>query len=352
MKNHLLAGIFSVGIAVSAIASDSPDRIELRNATLEMPSVSIAERAARIVASSNRASDRHVVVRLASVPTDLEKSELERDGLRLVTCIAPTVWIASTNRSMVVPVDSIASRLEWIGELPTEAKIHPYLAAGKIPSWTVADDAVEAFMDGRDFNIRRLAEQVDAAGDPEIAIYAIAHADVNLFDFEETIAMVGGRVQSRITAVNGLMARIPMSAVDRLAASGDTLWIEPALPPLETNNDSNRANTQVDEVREAPYGLDGSGVTVMVYDGGFADASHPDFGGRLTVRDSSGQSSHATHVSGTVGGDGANSGGLNAGMAPGVTIESYGFEQEGGLSEGFLYTDPGDLEADYGDAIL
>ena len=38
-------------------------------------------------------------------------------------------------------------------------------------------------------------------------------------------------------------------------------------------------------------------------------------------------------------------------MAPYVTIESYGFQQDGGLQEGFLYTDPGDLEADYSDAI-
>ena len=337
---------------MTAIASDSSDRLELRNATLEMPSVPMAERAARIAASSNRTSDRHVVVRLASVPTDREKAELERDGLRLVTCVAPTVWIASTKPSAVETLDSIASRLVWIGTLPTEAKIHPFLAAGRIPDWTVAKDAIDAFMNGREFDIRRLAEQIDTMGDPEIAIYAIAHADVDLGDFEETIAMIGGKVRSRITTVNGLMVRLRMSAVDRLAMSDDTLWIEPALPPLETNNESNRMNTQVDEVREAPYGLDGSGVTVMVYDGGFADASHPDFGGRLTVRDSSGQSSHATHVSGTVGGDGSNSGGTNAGMAPGVTIESYGFEQEGGLSEGFLYTDPGDLEADYADAIL
>ena len=352
MKNHLLTVCLSVGIASAAIASESPTRLELRNATLDMPSISSTERVDRLGDSSVRMLDRHVVVRFASVPTDLEKSELKRDGLHLVTCLAPTVWIASTSAATVDALDSIASRLEWIGELPTEAKIHPFLAAGRIPTWTVADDAIEAFVGGRDFDIRRLAEQVDGAGDPEIAVYAIAHADVDLVDFEETISMLGGRIQSRIVTVNGLMVRLRMSVVDRLAAAGETLWIEPAMPPLETNNDSNRTNTQVDEVREAPYDLDGSGVTVMVYDGGFADASHPDFGGRLTVRDSSGQSSHATHVSGTVGGDGANSGGTNAGMAPGVTIESYGFEQEGGLSEGFLYTDPGDLEADYGDAIL
>ena len=154
-----------------------------------------------------------------------------------------------------------------------------------------------------------------------------------------------------MNTVNGLLVRSRMSTIDRILDLDETLWIEPALPPLSSNNASNRVNTQVDEVHQAPYGLDGDGVVVMVYDGGYADASHPDFSGRLTVRDSSGQSTHGTHVSGTVGGDGSNSGGTHKGMAPAVTIESYGFEQEGGLSEGFLYTDPGDIEADYSDAI-
>ncbi|MFQ5492084.1 MAG: S8 family serine peptidase, partial [Phycisphaerae bacterium] len=90
--------------------------------------------------------------------------------------------------------------------------------------------------------------------------------------------------------------------------------------------------------------------TVLVYDGGTARATHVDFQGRLTARDGSGLSSHATHVSGTIGGAGiANP--AYRGMAPGVTIESYGFEQAGGLQPGFLYTDPGDMELDYGEAI-
>ena len=78
----------------------------------------------------------------------------------------------------------------------------------------------------------------------------------------------------------------------------------------------------------------------MVYDGGYGFSGHPDFGGRHTARDGSGQSNHATHVAGTIGGDGLSSGGKYRGMAPAVTIESYGFEQEGGLSAGLLYTDP------------
>ncbi|TVQ58859.1 MAG: hypothetical protein EA379_12555, partial [Phycisphaerales bacterium] len=76
-----------------------------------------------------------------------------------------------------------------------------------------------------------------------------------------------------------------------------------------------------------------------------------DFEGRLFIRDNSNLSSHATHVSGTVGGGGNASGGTYRGMAPGVTIQSYGFQQPGGLQQGFLYTDPGDMEDDYDDAI-
>src|SRR5262249_6174671 len=41
--------------------------------------------------------------------------------------------------------------------------------------------------------------------------------------------------------------------------------------------------------------------------------------------------------------------GLRRGMAPGVTIQSYGFQYDG--SGIFLYTNPGDLQADYSEAI-
>jgi hypothetical protein len=90
----------------------------------------------------------------------------------------------------------------------------------------------------------------------------------------------------------------------------------------------------------------------MIYDGGTVFAGHSDFGGRVTLGDSDGVSDHATHVAGTVGGDGSSSGGQHRGMAPNVDILSYGFEVPGGLQDGFLYTDPGDLEADYFDAFI
>ena len=47
----------------------------------------------------------------------------------------------------------------------------------------------------------------------------------------------------------------------------------------------------------------------------------------------------------------AGDGGTYAGMAPAAEIVSYSFEVDGGLTPGFLYTDPGDIEADFAAVI-
>jgi hypothetical protein len=160
--------------------------------------------------------------------------------------------------------------------------------------------------------------------------------------------------------VNGIVALVPRSRVAELAAADEVAWIEPALPPLETvslpgrspappPNDSARARVQADLLQAAPYNLDGSGVSVLVYDGGTGRVTHLDFGGRLFVRDASGQNGHATHVAATIGGNGAASGGQFRGMAPAVTIQSYGFFWNGqGIP---FFTNPIDFEADYNDGI-
>ena len=61
---------------------------------------------------------------------------------------------------------------------------------------------------------------------------------------------------------------------------------------------------------------------------------------------------HPTHVAGTIGGAGVANPTFK-GMAPGVNIVSHTLNQGGGcsLSSGFLYTDPCDMQTDYGEAI-
>ena len=142
---------------------------------------------------------------------------------------------------------------------------------------------------------------------------------------------------------------LPESKIPALADEQAVQWIEFPLPRMDVVNNSNRVITQADVVQAAAYNLDGTGVTVMVYDGGTAFAEHEDFGGRLAVRDASGLSYHSTHVAGIIGGDGSVSDGFYRGMAPGVQIQSYGFEYDGAGT--FLYTNPGDIESDYDEAI-
>lgn len=122
---------------------------------------------------------------------------------------------------------------------------------------------------------------------------------------------------------------------------------------LEYFNEAERQITGVDRARSEPrfrvngMPLSGKGVTVLVNDSGI-DGLHPDlpYGTRVIqnvqgatnlnavsdllpvtylenqpVTDTAG---HGTHVSGTVGGTGVQSGGAEAGVAPGATLVGYG----------------------------
>ena len=80
--------------------------------------------------------------------------------------------------------------------------------------------------------------------------------------------------------------------------------------------------------------LDGSGMTVGVWDGGPADNSHPEFDTRVTVVDFTMSdtdepgpySDHGTHVTGTIAANGTNPNAL--GMAPNVNVKSFNWTND------------------------
>jgi hypothetical protein len=278
-------------------------------------------------------------------------ADLAAHGLTLLRSLGGSTWIAAVAPAAAGSTQ-VLDAVSWIGAIDPTWKVHPYLASGGVPDWTIDQSASTALAAGERFDIESLLRELDEAADPRVVVYMLAHRDVSLDALAVDLPVLAdATVLSKLQTVHGLTVAIPMSAIVPLAEDDRVLWIEPAMPQLNELNDQNREVTQANVLQESPYGLDGDNVVVMVYDGGKAFGGHADFSGRLTERDTSGTSDHATHVSGTIGGDGSASGGQYRGMAPAVTIESYGFEQEGGLQEGFLYTDPGDLEADYGDAI-
>jgi len=297
--------------------------------------------AAELLTRAAAGGDRHVLVRLERAPDAHQRALWRAAGLELGRALGAGAWFARLRADALDP--ALLERLGGVvdvHELRPEWKLGPLLAAGETPAWTVVAH--------------------DAGGEATVAVYVLLQDDVPFERGERVLAGLGGSLFDVLDTVHGLVAFVPRSRVGELAADDSVAWVEAALPLLDevalprdpagpAPNDSNRPRVQADLLQAAPYSLDGSGVNVLVYDAGTARASHLDFGGRLSVRDASGQIDHATHVCATIGGSGAASGGTWAGMAPGVTIQSYGFQYDG--TGVFFFTNPGDFEQDYDEAL-
>ncbi len=72
--------------------------------------------------------------------------------------------------------------------------------------------------------------------------------------------------------------------------------------------------------------LTGAGVTLGIWDGGSVDPSHPEFLGRLRIRDGAEPHDHATHVGGIMAAAGVNP--LARGMSFAATLDSYDWSND------------------------
>ncbi len=267
-------------------------------------------------------------------PIDLtQRNALAAAGLDLQDYLGDFAYFARVAPEGVRPDLLAAQRsLQVVLPIQTAWKLHPSYLTGEVPSWSVVAPG---------------AENEAAAGEMVVAAYVAFHRDVDLGQAKSLVERYGGWVRAPMRSINALVVELPLSAIPTLAAEGGVKYIEPPLPLFETNNNSNRTLVGAGLAQSPPYGLDGSGVRALIYDGGTIKSDHADLVGRVHIGDEPHLADHATHVAGTLGGTGAASSGLYRGMAPAVLIDSYEFEVPGGLSAGFLYTNPGDLEADY-----
>ena len=360
---HPVRFIFAPAVALAvavmttpAIAStDAPPAeksLQLQSGTSPLSTMDASQLGNELLRLQVDDRSTHGWIRFHQPPTKQERQRIEAAGLRILAPVGPGGFTVALQPEVDIDQITATRLLAEIRGLDTTWKMHWSLLEGLVPTWTVDTRQQQRLIDGEPIDVEQLLQELAHSKDPVVALYVLLHKDVELAEAAQELTLATGGVRrSLIKSINGIVLEVPFSQAWTLAEDDRVRWVEPALPKFDELNDSNRVITETDEVQDSPYGLDGEGVVVMVYDGGYAYSGHEDFGGRLTTRDDAGTSDHATHVSGTIGGDGSASAGLYRGMAPGVTIESYGFEQEGGLEEGFLYTDPGDLEADYSDAI-
>ncbi len=273
--------------------------------------------------------NRHIVVKFEGHVDSGQRAELGRSGVKMLDYLGDNTFFASITASSKTTVGVMvgASAIEprW--------KLHSTFATKARPIWAALGNPT--------------------LPDPMVAVYVLFHNDVALWpDCHDAVGRCGGFVTGDLKSVNGLVVELPMSQIDVLAADDRVKYIEPALPRMGASNDGSRALVGADTVQSAPYNLSGNGVSVLVYDVGGASNSlgvpHPDVSGRMFLGDATPAAGHSMHVACTIGGDGGVTGTWR-GMAPAVQLLSYGFEFDG--TETFLYSNPGDLEADYAAAI-
>ena len=250
------------------------------------------------------AEARHILLQLYYVPSDAEREALRNTGISLLEYIPNNAWVAivtgSPSKTVSQAADEQPGLIRWAGVFALTDKTNPVIHADLESSDTEAMNYSVKFFEDVSSDLAR-----------------------------QILGAVGAEITEEIADFSRYEIALPRARLSELAGYDSVQWVQPGTPPKEELNDGVRSRTNVDTVHSAPYSLSGSGVDLGEWDGGKI-YSHTDFSGRLTVVDSGAStSSHATHVGGTMAGDGARSasqgGSANQwmGTAPGADIFSY-----------------------------
>lgn len=133
-------------------------------------------------------------------------------------------------------------------------------------------------------------------------------------------------VRKQAAVQRGLELGLPLRVIgpgDRVAELMDFMDARP-LYAVTTNREAAISTAAV--ATRVNFGVDGSGFTIGVWDGGAVRANHQEFDTRVNVVDNVSAINHATHVAGTI----AASGVVNRarGMSPAVAIDSYDWNND------------------------
>jgi subtilisin family serine protease len=314
----------------------APDRpVRWRGGAAQLATQDADQLADALQALASRGVEQHVVVQNAGSLLPERRAALEAAGLTLLDSLGANAFFARLDPARLSVAGLVAGApLTHVGPIDPKWKTHPLLLAGRLPPWALQ------------------GEKRRSGGQLRVALLVQFFRGVDLAtQGRAAVGRHGGTVRSLIGSVQALSIELPVNKVAALATEDVVQWIEPPLPALVGINDQARTDTGADVVQSDPYGLDGEGIKVLVFDAGQAAANHADLLGRVTLGPSDHEptSTHSTHVACTIAGDGGLECGVFKGMAPAARILSYGFSPAGGGT--FLYTDPGDIESDYTEAL-
>ena len=288
----LLLIIFAVPIIVNSADLDFAVKLKQRD-FLPAPA-----KAQTLAEESSLLLGKHVLVQFDRPLTDADRQSLAAGGMELISYIPNFTYTVN----LEIEIDEAFATqhgLRWLGEIYPDDKLSPIITDLGIGDWA-----------------RR--------GNDLVEFKIVLHDDENLdYWAQEFENRFNAEIVGLARSINTVELIVPELSYLQLSELDAVIWIEQAAPPPVELNNVARADTRAEELQAAPYNLTGAGVTVAEWDGGSVYAVHADMIGRVTLRDGAGTSNHATHVAGTILGDGTEQGGLYAGMAPQALLASY-----------------------------
>lgn len=321
-RTHTRVAVFIGAVWALCVfqASAAPYEIALKSGPFVPPSGEFAIPKVAPEAVNERV---HVLLQLHQHLQSGDRARFERQGVSLLHYFPDRAYVASIPIGMdEIELHTLGVR--WASFLRAEWKIHPRISSGNFGDWSRYHDDTRVFA----VNIMK---------------------DVGLNTAREFLAAQGFEVGDELYSTHVLFAAAHPERVRELAANDFILYIAETPPPLTATNDMARMRVHADEVQALPYDLRGAGVTALVFDGDIIDHTHNDFSpGRVILGEDGYVLWHATHVAGTMGGNGMNSDGQYRGMAPEVRIISMEY---GGCVPYCLYDSPQDIEENYEEAI-
>ena len=166
------------------------------------------------------------------------------------------------------------------------------------------------------------------AGGSAMDILVSYYPDVSSTGVMEALGAIGTRVLYVSDHFHYVTVRVEKSSIMQLAGLEWVEWLAPLLARPVRCNFWSRNTIHVDAVQDPPWRLTGSGVRLGIWDGA-AVAHHDAFldehgVDRVTIVDQVNPDNHATHVCGTMAGNGAGSTNNSLkGMAPSALIYSW-----------------------------
>ncbi|QOY87064.1 S8 family serine peptidase [Paludibaculum fermentans] len=256
------------------------------------------------MAAQTKSSPAHVVVELASAATALTRAALRASGIEIQDWIDGTRYYAALDARGVAATAGTRPALDGIAiyDLTPADKISSYLSGPASAKWASAE----------------------WQGRPAVDVAVLLFPDVSVDDALSQARSQGWGVLGESAWQHRITLRIARDELSQLAALDFVRHIQPTPPaPVQFDNFWSAQLMEADKVNTGSGSVTGKGVKVGMWDGGTV-ASLPDFTGRLKFLEQPFSDAHATHVAGTLAGDGSTEQALR-GIAPGALLFSGTF---------------------------